>query len=331
MSEVVAGLGDVLIFDATGAGFSQNLVSFRNALLPLAGHCRIDYHFCNLGRWKGERLGRVKAEACVAISKADMVVCATDSMRGFDVREDQHTVLLCPPRQKFVDGRKLEAMEDSPYTHVIVQSDAFSDGARSVYGGEVVASGLPAVDSLVSSESRIQATSRLYDYCPQAEGRTVIVLLSHYPARKLFAGLDLDDLLGRLTEQHFVVAAVPGLRDMLTDHPACWADHLFEAQGCFKHFELLGMADTLITTRFTDGLYFSATGRRFLALKPEWDKSANLFEGLSFGSLADLPDILQGDQGDSLESFRSRYLGPNVCSNSERAVQAVGFCSTRLE
>jgi len=311
--------------DTSGAGFSASLVELRDALLRRLPDLEIDYHLVNDRVLEGDARARVIGELKRRCSHADLVVCANDSLpaRLPEPREGQLRVLLYPPQLSATLGGSEPSARPPLYTDVVVQSEHFVSQASARFpAGRIRPLGLPALDVLATPSRRLAALSKLHQHCPSARGRRILGVSSGASLESLLGCEDALALSRELADEYLLVVRVPKAGTIGEECDASLSAFMFSSGPCFTPLELFSIADELVTDRFSDAVYFSATGRPIAVLDGDGTKS--WAEGLTVRSLRDVPAVLaDGGRVDPTAAFRDRVVGPHVTGNSERILDAV--------
>ncbi|HET6352390.1 MAG TPA: glycosyltransferase [Coriobacteriia bacterium] len=315
---------DVLFFDTEGQGFSQNLLSLRDA--AIAAGLTPRYAFTDLrDDIEPKPLQQTLVQLRRLLWRVPTLACATDSLDALvpPALLGQKRVIVQTPRISTVHGRS--RFVGGRYTDVIVQSEAFDACTR----GRRRVLGLPATDVLQDESRQMAARSRLAILRPDARDRKILVFTSHFDAELVFSGVDIDRLSNWLRDEGWLmVASVPGLAEMLADEPASLSDTIFDATGCFLSFDQMMMADVFVTTRFAEIVYRSASRLPVLFWTRDEETGRpglDLPESLQRMSLADL-DELPGFVAESpwtgaVDEFADYFIGDNTKGNAARGAR----------
>jgi len=321
----VAEIRRALMVDTSGAGFSASLVELRDALLRRLPDLEIDYHLVNDRVLEGDARARVVGELKRRCTHADVVVCANDSLpaRVPEPRVGQRRVLLYPPQLSAGLGGSEPSARPPLYTDVVVQSEYFVPQASARFpAGTIRPLGLPALDVLAMPSRRLAALSKLYQHCPSARGRRILGVSSKAGLESLLGCEDALALSRVLADDYFLVVRVPKEGAIGDECDASLSAFMFNSGPCFTPLELFSIADELVTDRFSDAVYFSATGRPMAVL--DGDGTKTWAQGLTIRSLRDVPAMLaDGGRAEPAVEFRDRVVGRHVTGNSERILDAV--------
>ena len=324
----LADIRSALMVDTSGAGFSANLVVLRDALLGALPELMVDYHLVNDRALEGEARATAKRELKRRCGRADLVVCASDALpsRLPEAPEHQVRVLLYPLRPETGEGPEGVSERPAIYTDIVVQSAYFAQHAVRRFSSSpseaIRPLGLPAID-LLSMRARAEAArKKLYQHCPEARGRRIVGVSSSQPIDSLVDGPGAVTLSQELGEGSFVVFRAPRLGNLGDMVGSSLSASLIDSGPCFTPFELLLMSNALVTDRFGDAVYFSATGKPLFVLDADGQKG--WAEPVAIQSLAQLPSKLaDSDRLELTAVLRDRYVAPNLAGNAARVLESI--------
>lgn len=262
-----------------------------------------------------------------ASSAADIVLCEANVLPPETAKggpAGQRRVLLPPPRLDLLEGEFKNPRKALPYTDIVVQNEpAYRAYYELLYpmglGDTFLPVGLPTVDILASEQTRAAMRETVYDFIPQARDRKVVTISMHYDARAMLGNVDLPRMAAEIGDEYVLLLDAPGAFPALAGYGRTLADFLCNSERLFTHTEALAVADVLITTRFGDGVYFSATGDPFALFDRGSDPLPDDIAALLISSVADIPALLaNGPDHAALERFRAAYLAPNPSGNTAR-------------
>lgn len=263
-------------------------------------------------------------EACAT---ADIAVCEANAIPIEAAKSGpagQRRVLLPPPKLDLLESPFKKPRKALPYTDIVVQNEAaYRDYYELLYpmglGDTLLPVGLPTVDILASEETRAAMREVVYDFIPQARDRKVVTISMHYDARAMLGNVDLPRMAEQLGDEYVLLLDAPGVFPALAGYERDLADFLFNTDRLLTHTEALAVADVLISTRFGDGVYFSATGDPFALFSRTPDPLPEDIAAMLIGSVNDIPALLSnGPDTAAAETFRAAYLAPNASGNTAR-------------
>jgi len=312
--------------DSSGGGFSANLGVLRDSILRRLPHVKVDYHFVNERTLEGEARARARSELRARWAGADLVVCASDALPAQlpEVPSDQRRILLHSLRPRTVAA---QAAERPPiYTDVIVQSEySAHDAARrfpTSVAGVIKPLGLPAFDLLSMPAVAAAARRKLYEHCPRARGRRIVGVSSSLGLESILSGSDAQVLSEALAGEYFFALRTSRAGTLGASCGSSLSEFIFNSGSCFTPFELLLISDVLVTDRFSDAAYFSATGRPLVVL--DADGTKEWAWELAVQSLLETSAVLGDGRRTALTAaFRDLVAAPNLEGNAERILDAV--------
>lgn len=268
-----------------------------------------------------------------ASAEARWIVSASDSEHVRELRgaESQRRVLLLSPRLNLVDATAARVEPLTGYTDIVVPGNAFIAATEARFpGARVHAVGLPVFAELASDASRALARSELATACPQSVGKRVVVITTQRSPERLFGESSVRQLAERLPDDVFLVLDVPDILSSIESETADLEELLFVNDGALGLFSLLASGDTLLTSKFRDAVYFSATGRGlFLLNTPEnvgtmGDKLPDAYSRLGLADVFGLPTALTGSYDESARAqFQSVYAVSDPAASVARVIDGL--------
>ena len=328
--------GSVLLLDAKGQGFSRNLAALRDELLLAHAALSLTYFFASLGEDDSAPAKAPRAlrrELDRATANANWVLSASDSryVRGCSGPGTQRRVLLLSPRLNLVDATDVQGDSVRGYTDVVVPGAAFRTAAEARFpGSQVHAIGLPVFTELLSDEVRAHARAQLSTAAPGSAGKRVVVITAQRAPEQVFGESSVRELVESLPDDVFVVLDIPGVLSTLESETADLAQRLFVSDGALGLFTLLALADTLLTSRFRDAVYFAVTGRRLVLLNTRenvrtmGDRLPDEYARLGIPDVSELPAALGEPYAeDARLRFQSAYAVPDPATSLSALVDAL--------
>lgn len=317
-----------LLVNTATRSFTQGLSLVRDELLRRQPSMRLAYFFRDSARLTPVQLAAQTHELMRMCALADIVLCETDCLpsdAGKTAPPGQRRVLILPPKAEMTDAARVRPAKALPYTDLVVQNERFGDYFSALYpsGGAaaVLATGLPIVDSFSSAAYRANVRERLYDVFPAARGRKIVALTMHFDARTSLGNVDLPAMAERLGREHFLLIHAPGLFPALATYDSGLASFVCNPEGMFTLLEVMAMADTLVSTRFGDAVYYSATGNRFVFFSRNPNTVPPALRDLMITRLDEIPRLLEDTPNSVAQAvFREQYVAPNVAGCAERLV-----------
>jgi len=324
--------GSVLFVDAKGQGFTRNLSALRDEILGLSRALPVRYFFADLDSadeaptTEHREMRRLLRHAS---AQANWIISASDSrhVRSCRGAKGQRRVLLLSPRLNSIDVTVARRERLTGYTDVVVAGSAFVAGAEALFPGcRVHAAGLPVFAELVSDEARARARARLATACPQSVGKRVVVISTQRSPQQVFGESTVRELTERLPEDVFLVLDIPDMLASLESETADLEEHVFVNDGALGLFTLVALGDVLLTSRFRDAVYFSATGRDLFLLNTRQnvgtlgDKLPDDYSGLGIADVSELPMALAGSYD---ESARSQFQSVYAVSDAGASVSSI--------
>ncbi len=323
-----AASGSVLFLDAKGQGFSRNLAALRDELLVSHPELPLKYFFANLGEDDAALTRESRAllrELNHATGTANRVVSASDSefVRGCSGPQGQRRVLLLSPRLNLVDATDMQGDPVAGYTDVIVPGAAFRAAAEARFpGSRVHAIGLPVFTELLSDAVRAHARAQLSTAAPGSAGRRVVVITGQRSPEQVFGESSVRELVESLPDDVFLVIDIPGVSSTLESEATDLAERVFVNDGVLGLFTVLALADTVLTSRFRDAVYFAATGRKLLLLNTRrnvgtlGDRLPDEYERLGIPDVSQLPSALAEPYGEDVRRrFQSAFAVPDPATS----------------
>ena len=331
-----AATGSVLFVDAKGHGFTRNIAALRDEVL---GSCRllpVRYFFADLdstGAVPARELRSMLRLLRHASAEANWIVSASDSEHVRELRgaDGQRRVLLLSPRLNLVDATAARVEPSIGYTDVVVPGSAFIAAAEARFpGARVHAAGLPVFAELASDAARARARSELATACPQSAGKQVVVITTQRSPQQLFGESNVRQLAERLPDDIFLVLDVPDILSRIESETSDLEERLFVNDGALGLFTLLALGDTLLTSKFRDAVYFSATGRGLFLLNTQQnvgtmgDKLPDAYSGLGVADVFALPPALTGSYDESARAqFQSAYAVSDPAATVTRVIDSL--------
>jgi len=258
---------------------------------------------------------------------------ASDSefVAGCSGPRNQRRVLLLSPRLNLVDGAAAQGEPVVGYTDVVVAGDAFRAAAEARFpGSQVHAIGLPVFTELLSDEVRAHARAQLATAAPWSAGKRTVVITVQRSPEQVFGESSVRELAESLPDDVFLVLDIPGVSSTLESETADLEGRVFVNDGALGLFTVLALADTLLTSRFRDAVYFAATGRGLLLLNTRrnvgtlGDRLPDEFARLGVPDVSELPSALAEPYAeDARLRFQSAYAVPDPASSLSMLVDAL--------
>ena len=331
-----AATGSVLFVDAKGQGFNRNLAALRDEVLGSRRSLTVQYFFADFdstGAVPARELRSMRRLLRHASAEAKWIVSASDSEHVRELREadGQRRVLLLSPRLNLVDATAARAEPLTGYTDIVVPGSAFIAATEARFpGARVHAVGLPVFAELASDEARVRARLELATACPQSAGKRVVVITTQRSPQQVFGESSVRQLAERLPEDVFLVLDIPDVLSSIESETADLAERLFVNDGALGLFTLLAAGDTLLTSKFRDAVYFSATARGLLLLNTRQnvgtmgDKLPDAYSGLGVADVSELPLALTGPYDESARAqFQSAYAVSDPAVSVARVIDGL--------
>ena len=331
-----AASGSVLFLDATGQGFTRNLAALRDELMGLRPALRMRYFFADLESKDAAPAKERRAMRRLLVrasAQAGWIISASDSehVRACRGDEDQRRILVLSPRLDLVDATVEQGEPTAGYTDVVIPGRAFVAAAQTRFpGARLHAVGLPVFSELVSNEARERARAELEVACPESVGKRVVVLTTQRTPPQVFGSSSVRELAAQLPEDVFLVLDVPKMLPTLEYETADLGQRVFVNDGSLGLFSLLALGDILLTSRFRDAVYFSATGRRLVLLNTQrnvgtlGDRLPGHYAPLGIADVIELPHALAEPYDERARlQFQHAYAVPDPASSVSGLVEAL--------
>jgi len=315
-----AASGPVLFMDAKGQGFSRNLAAVRDEMLVSRPELPVRYFFARFDADDSAPAKESRAllrELNRATTDADRILSASDSelVAGCCGPPGQRRVLLLSPRLNLVDATAAQGDPVLGYTDVVVPGAAFRVAAEARFPtSQVHAIGLPVFTELLSDEVRVKARAQLSTAAPGSADKRIVVVTSQRAPEMVFGEASVRELAESLPDDVFLVLDIPGVLPTLASETADLEQRVFVNDGALGLFTMLSLADTVLTSRFRDAVYFAVTGRKLVLLNTRrnagtlGDRLPDEYLRLGIPDVSELPSALAEPYAeDARLRFQSAY------------------------